>query len=173
MCCRSKKRQGMGGPGYKTVEEEQKYHYELESGIFRIFMPFFLLVIVAAALYTFMHLFYDRKQHLINETIQPSILLSIKIIAQAGALNSQDEFKLRIMELETARDLLQPIRQQTKGLSRDDPNWYRTNFGRYIYKHGSETKETYHDDLTMGQDQYFYTSPLVTASNEDKMRTAE
>ena len=56
------------------------------------------------------------------------------------------------MELETARDLLQPIRQQTNGLSRDDTNWYRTNFDRYIYKHGSETKETYHDDLTIGED---------------------
>ena len=61
MCCRRKKRQRIGEPGYKTVEEGQKYHYELESGIFRIYIPFSLLAIVAAALYTFLHLFYDRK----------------------------------------------------------------------------------------------------------------
>ena len=56
------------------------------------------------------------------------------------------------MELETAKDFLQPIREQTQGLSPDHPNWYRTNFGRYLYKHGSETKDSYDEDLQAGED---------------------
>lgn len=58
-----------------------EYHYEIERGIFRLFMPFSLLAIVLSSAYTFYNVYFLRYKEVITETIKPTIFLNLEVIA--------------------------------------------------------------------------------------------
>ena len=89
-------------------------------------------------------------------------MMNIEVIAQTGALNTQDEFQTRIMELAVAKTFLEITIEQAYEFMPGSNDWYNSNYGRYLYKNSIETKERY-DDLSLPGQQVFFTSPLVTS----------
>ena len=55
--------------------------YEIEKGIFSLFMPFSMLAIVLSSAYTFWNVYHLRHKELITETIKPTIFLNLEVIA--------------------------------------------------------------------------------------------
>ena len=72
-------------------------------------MPFTLIAICLSQIYTFTYLFYHSKMKLITEAVKPSVMVNFEVIAQTGALNSQDEFYKRINELKTAQNFMNTV----------------------------------------------------------------
>lgn len=112
-----------------------------------------------------------QKKKMISETIKPAILLNIEVIAQAGALNAQDEFASRVLELQMAGIFLQRVVEESAPLVKGSTDWYRSPFSRYVRKYGHMTQERY-EDLRIGETSIYYTSPLITEDNVD-LRSVE
>ena len=48
-------------------------------------------------------------------------------------------------ELRTAQTFINNIINETIDFKQTSDEWYKTSFGRYLYKHGKETMEIYED----------------------------
>ena len=88
MCCKC----GKNGP-------RDRFHFVLENTIFRIFMSFSVAAMAISALYTVVGLIYYEQLDWIRQSVKPTVLLNFEIVAQAGALNSQDTFSASINQL--------------------------------------------------------------------------
>ena len=62
-------------------KSDQKYDFEIENGIARVFLPFTVFAIIICATYTIAVLLFWSKQRLIDQAIKPSILLDFEVIA--------------------------------------------------------------------------------------------
>ncbi len=140
-------------------------------------MFFSVLAMIVSAFYTVRNLLYYEQLNLIKETLRPSVLLNIEIEAESGALNAQDNLSVSLNQLKVAQSFFQitidqsvdiPVSALTASQGDD-----RGNFLNYLELHGSETQQSFDQDLRIGESQVFYTDPLVTASNIETRRTEE
>ena len=73
-------------------------------------------------------------------------MMNIEVIAQTGALNGQDEFQTRLVELAVAKDFFEITMEQAYELTPGSNDWFQSNYGRYLYKHSNETLERFDEN---------------------------
>ena len=77
-----------------------------------------------------------------------------------------------MLELQIAQVFLQRVIDESTGLVKGSADWWQSSFGKYLYLHGAETLEIFEIEEPNNQ-QFFYTSPRVTAENRDQIRSPE
>ena len=81
----------------------------MRRDIFRIFMVFSVIVITVATVYTVYGVLWLKLYDWTKDALESSVLLNIDILAQTGALNTQDNLVMSLTDLKISQVFVQNI----------------------------------------------------------------
>lgn len=65
----------------KREKDKNKPYYVIQNSIQRLFLPWSCLAIIGCGILTIFDLFYHKRERLIEQAVEFSILLSLEIVA--------------------------------------------------------------------------------------------
>ena len=87
-------------------QKKPKIVYKLRRTIFRIFIFFSALVMIASTIYTVYGLLWVKLFQWTKEAVEASSLLNVDILTQVGALNAQDQLVISIRDLKISQEFV-------------------------------------------------------------------
>ena len=65
----------------KRERVKKRSYYVIQNSIFRLFLPWSCLAIIGCGILTIFDLFYHKRERLIEQAVEFSILLDLEVIA--------------------------------------------------------------------------------------------